>query len=80
MARAGTPSAQSATVREPAVIGYPNRKGVTIERVTYPARNIGATIVANLFKPAVIQASRKYAPIVVTHPWAPSGRSSATRR
>ena len=41
MARAGTPSAQSTAVKEPAVIGYPNQKGVTIERVTYPARNIG---------------------------------------
>lgn len=52
MARAGTPLTQSAAVKEPAVIGYPNRRGVTIERVTYPARNIGTAIVANLFKPA----------------------------
>jgi fermentation-respiration switch protein FrsA (DUF1100 family) len=69
MARASTPSAQSAPVKEPAVIGYPNQKGVTIERVTYPARNIGTAIVANLFKPAGFQASRKYAAIVVTHPF-----------
>ena len=69
MARAGTPSAQSTAVKEPAVIGYPNQKGVTIERVTYPARNIGTAIVANLFKPAGFQASRKYAAIVVTHPF-----------
>ena len=69
MARAGTPSAPSTAVKEPAVIGYPNQKGVTIERVTYPARNIGTAIVANLFKPAGFQASRKYAAIVVTHPF-----------
>jgi fermentation-respiration switch protein FrsA (DUF1100 family) len=69
MARAGTPSTQSAAVKEPAVIGYPNQKGVTIERVTYPARNIGTAIVANLFKPAGLQASRKYAAIVVSHPF-----------
>ena len=69
MATPGTPSAQSTAVKEPAVIGYPNQKGVTIERVTYPARNIGTTIVANLFKPAGFDASRKYAAIVVTHPF-----------
>jgi len=68
-ARAGTPSTQSAVVKEPAVIGYPNEKGVTIERVTYPARNTGTGIVANLFKPAGFQASGKYAAIVVTHPF-----------
>jgi hypothetical protein len=34
------------------VIGYPNEKGLAIERVTYRARNIGTSIVANLFKPA----------------------------
>jgi fermentation-respiration switch protein FrsA (DUF1100 family) len=69
MAAAGTLPAQSATVKEPAVIGYPSRKGVRIERVTYPARNTGTTIVANLFKPAGFQASRRYAAIVVTHPF-----------
>jgi hypothetical protein len=26
-------------VKQPAVIGYPNKKGLQIERVTYPARN-----------------------------------------
>ncbi len=39
MAMPGTASAPSTAAREPAVIGYPNQKGVTIERVTYPARN-----------------------------------------
>ncbi|QCI69507.1 alpha/beta hydrolase [Phreatobacter stygius] len=62
-------SAQSTAAKEPAVIGYPNRKGVTIERVTYPARNMGTTIVANLFKPAGFNTNRKYAAIVVTHPF-----------
>lgn len=60
---------QSTAVKEPAVIGYPNRTGVTIERVTYPARNMGTAIVANLFKPAGFTANRKYAAIVVTHPF-----------
>ena len=62
-------SAQSTAVKEPAVIGHPNRKGVTIERVNYPARNMGTQIVANLFKPAGFDAKRKYAAIVVTHPF-----------
>ncbi len=44
-----TGSAQASAVKEPAVIGYPNTKGLTIERVTYPARNMGTTIIANLF-------------------------------
>ena len=51
------------------MIGYPNQKGVTIERVAYPARNIGTSIVANLFKPAGFDASHKYAAVVVTHPF-----------
>ncbi len=68
LARAGTPPAQSTAVKEPAVIGYPNTKGVRIERVTYPARNIGTPIVANVFAPAGLQ-SGKCAAIVVTHPF-----------
>jgi len=66
---ASTGPAKSPTVKEPAVIGYPNKKGLTIERVTYPARNMGTTIVANLFKPAGFDANRKYAAVVVTHPF-----------
>jgi fermentation-respiration switch protein FrsA (DUF1100 family) len=69
MATPGTASARSTAVKEPAVIGYPGKKGVTIERVTYPARNMGTTIVANLFKPAGFDAKRKYAAIIVTHPF-----------
>jgi fermentation-respiration switch protein FrsA (DUF1100 family) len=63
-----TPPDASA-VNEPAVIGYPNKKGLTIERVTYPARNMGTQIVANLFKPAGFDLNRRYAAIVVTHPF-----------
>jgi len=62
------PASAQAAAKGPAVIGYPNDKGVTIERVTYPARNSGTTIVANLFKPADFDSRRKYAAIVVTHP------------
>ena len=61
--------AGTSAVKEPAVIGYPNKKGLTIERVTYPARNLGTIIVANLFKPAGFDANREYAAIVVTHPF-----------
>jgi hypothetical protein len=53
----------------PAVIGYPNEKGVTIERVTYPVRTLGTRIIANLFKPAGFAVSRCYAAVVVTHPF-----------
>lgn len=66
---ASTTFVQSTAVREPAVIGYPDHKGVTIERVSYSARSTGTTIVANLFKPTGFDASRKYAAIVVTHPF-----------
>lgn len=69
VASASAASAAPAEVKEPTVIGYPNKKGLTIERVTYPARNTGTTIVANLFKPAGFDANRKYAAVVVTHPF-----------
>ena len=68
-----TASAQSNAVKEPAVIGYPNEKGVTIERVTYPARNMGTTIVGSLFKPAGFDANRKYPAIVQSRRGAPRG-------
>lgn len=67
--RASPASVQSSAVKQPAVIGYPNEKGVTIERVTYKARNMGTDIVANLFKPAGFDPRKKYAAIVVTHPF-----------
>jgi uncharacterized protein len=69
MASPDSARVQSTAVKEPAVVGYPNEKGVTIERVTYPARNMGTTIVANLFKPADFDATRTYAAVVVTHPF-----------
>ncbi len=69
VAGASAASAAAAAVKEPAVIGYPNKKGLTIERVTYAARNMGTTIVANLFKPAGFDTNRKYAAVVVTHPF-----------
>lgn len=72
----GSPSAtptgasdRAGSVKMPAVIGYPNAKGVTIERITYPARNLGTTIVANLLKPAGLTATGRYAAVVVTHPF-----------
>lgn len=60
---------EPAAVIEPAVIGYPNAKGVTIERVTYAARNMGTDIVANLFRPPGFDPAKRYAAIVVTHPF-----------
>jgi fermentation-respiration switch protein FrsA (DUF1100 family) len=68
----GEASAQTGSadpVKQPAVIGYPNKKGIHIERVSYPARNMGTMIVANVFKPAGFDRSKKYAAIVVTHPF-----------
>jgi fermentation-respiration switch protein FrsA (DUF1100 family) len=65
-------SAQTRTdglVKQPAVIGYPNEKGVLIERVIYQARNMGTNIVANLFKPPGFDQSKNYPAIVVTHPF-----------
>lgn len=56
-------------VKQPAVVGYPNKKRLQIERVTYPARNMGTMIVANVFKPAGFDRNKKYAAIVVTHPF-----------
>jgi fermentation-respiration switch protein FrsA (DUF1100 family) len=69
MARADTPSTPSTAVKEPAVIGYSNQKGVSIERVSFPARNMGTAIVANLFKPVEFHPSRRYGAVVVTHPF-----------
>jgi uncharacterized protein len=56
VASAGSPTFAKASgefggagpVRQPAVIGYANDKGVRIERVTFPARNTGTPIVANV--------------------------------
>jgi fermentation-respiration switch protein FrsA (DUF1100 family) len=50
------------------VIGQTDLKGVTVELVSFPNRNTASLIVANLFKPADYDASKKYPAIVVTHP------------
>jgi hypothetical protein len=45
----GEASAQTKGIgpaKEPMVIGYPNKKGIQIERVTYPARNMSTDIAA----------------------------------
>jgi fermentation-respiration switch protein FrsA (DUF1100 family) len=52
----------------PAVLGFPDTNGVLVQRVAFTGRNTQARIVANLFKPADFDPSRKYAAIVVTHP------------
>lgn len=56
-------------VKQPAVVGYTNTKGILIERATYPARTSGTRIVANVFKPAGFDPGKKYPAIVVTHPF-----------
>jgi hypothetical protein len=66
-------AAQSVAEKQPAVlqavIGYPNEKGTQIERVTYPNRSAQTLIAANLFIPASVDKSKKYAGIVVGHPF-----------
>ena len=52
-----------------AVIGYPNEKGVQIERVTYSNRSAQTLIAANLFIPPGADKNKKYAGIVVGHPF-----------
>lgn len=49
------------------MIGSPNRKRLTIERIPYPARKTGTTIVATRFKPFGFETSRQYAAIFETH-------------
>ncbi|MGE5199368.1 MAG: alpha/beta hydrolase [Rhodospirillaceae bacterium] len=69
MAASTSRPAQAGPVSMPAVVGYPNARGVTIERVTFPARNLGTSIAANLFTPADAVPGRPYAAVVVTHPF-----------
>ena len=69
---AGEISAQTkgaGPAKEPMVIGYRNKKGIQIERVTYPARNMDTEIAAYIFKPAGFDKDKKYPAIVVTHPF-----------
>ncbi len=53
----------------PMVVGNPEMMGVSIERVTYPNIAANTVIAANLFKPAGFDASKRYAAIVVGHPF-----------
>lgn len=61
------PEQATSSIGQP-VLGYPDTKGVKVERVTYHSRNTQTTITANLFKPADFEPSNQYAAIVVTHP------------
>jgi len=54
---------------EPAVIGWHNTSGIQIERVSYPARNLGTQIIANVFRPAGFDPARQYPAIIITHPF-----------
>jgi len=56
-------------VQAPAVIGWNNTTGISIERVSYPARNLGTRIAANLFRPAGFDPNRTYPAIIITHPF-----------
>ncbi len=60
--------AQPAVSSGPAVIGQPDTHDIVIKRVTFPNRNTGSHIAANLFKPAKFDANKKYPAIVITHP------------
>ena len=67
--QASEQTSNAGPVKQPAVIGHPNKRGVTIERVTYQARNMGTNIVANVFRPPGFDKSKQYPSIVVTHPF-----------
>src|SRR5215212_6171499 len=67
--KASAETKDTGPAKEPMVIGYPNKKGIQIERVTYPARNMGTKIAAYIFKPAGFDQGKKYPAIVVTHPF-----------
>lgn len=64
-----TASAQSATPAEPTVVGYPNHKGVQLERVTYPNSSAQTMLAGNFFKPARFDTNKKHAAIVIGHPF-----------
>lgn len=68
-AEASAQTKRTAPAKEPLVIGYPNEKGIQIERVSYPARNMGTDMAAYVFKPAGFDRSKNYPSIVVTHPF-----------
>lgn len=64
----GLASAQTKASCGPTVIGQPDTQGTSVERVSYPNRNTGSHITANLFKPANFDANKQYPAIVITHP------------
>lgn len=51
------------------VVGDPDMRGVSIERVTYPNIAANTVIAANLFKPAGFDGAKRHAAIVVGHPF-----------
>lgn len=53
----------------PMVVGDPDMRGVSIERVTYPNIAANTVIAANLFKPAGFDGAKRHAAIVVGHPF-----------
>jgi fermentation-respiration switch protein FrsA (DUF1100 family) len=54
---------------EPIVVGYPDHKGVEIERVYYPNSKASTRIAANLFVPASLDRSNPSKAILVGHPF-----------
>ncbi|MCU1752744.1 alpha/beta hydrolase [Pseudomonas sp. 6D_7.1_Bac1] len=62
-------SVQPTAASQPTVIGYPDRKGVHLERVTFPNTAANTLVAGNLFKPAGMDSSKRYAAIVVGHPF-----------
>ena len=61
-------SAKSTAIKEPAVIGYPNRKGVTINgSLTRPEHRYNDR--RQSLQACRFDTTRKYAAIVVTHPF-----------
>jgi len=63
------PTQAAHAVNEPAVIGWRNTSGIRIERVNYPARNLGTHIAAHIFYPAGFDPKRTYPAIIITHPF-----------
>ncbi len=54
---------------EPIVVGYPDRNGVRVVRVTYPNAKAHTQVAANLFLPAALDASKPSAAVLVGHPF-----------
>jgi fermentation-respiration switch protein FrsA (DUF1100 family) len=65
----GGAAAPEPELTEPIVVGYPDHKGVHIERVNYPNAKAHTQIAANLFIPANVDHSRLSPAILVGHPF-----------